>query len=160
MFSEGKARRAPNKKRGTPNKTQFCVDMESSMTSIQLLTKEETDNVIQAFGMRLIDWKRLTDQEAGEHVTDLVNRIGFDAFENALRRTRELSPKPKLLQLAGICSLSIAGIPNYVKEPPSWDADELWRNVFKAMLIDDMQKVRDATAKKLIEQATTEQAAQ
>lgn len=153
--SEGKARRAPNKKRGTLN-TQHRIQM----TTRHLLDKDETDNVIQAFGMRLIDWKRMTDQEAGEHVTDLVHRIGFEAFDNALRRTRDLSQKPRLLQLAGICSLSVPGLPNYVKEPPGWDADELWRNVFKAMLIDDMQKVRDATAKKLIEQATTEQAAQ
>jgi hypothetical protein len=134
--------------------------MESSMTTRQLLTKDETDNVIQAFGMRLIDWKRLTDEEAGEYVTGFVHRIGFEAFENALRRTRELSQKPRLLQLAAITSLSLPGLRNLVKEPPSWDADELWRNVFKAMLIDDMQKVRDATAKQLIEQATTEQAAQ
>lgn len=130
------------------------------MTSRQLLTKDETDNVVQAFGMRLVDWKRMTDQEAGEHVTDLVNRIGFEAFENALRRTRELSHKPRLLQLAGICSLSIAGVSNYVKEPPAWDSDELWRNVFKAMIVDELQKARDAAAKQLIEQATTEQALQ
>jgi len=126
----------------------------------QLLTKTETDNVIQALGMRLIDWKRMTDEEAGNHVTDLANRVGFGAFENSIRRTRELSQKPRLLQLAAICSLCIPGVPNYVKEPPNWDADELWQNVFKVMLLDDMQKVRDATAKQLIEQAATEQAAQ
>jgi hypothetical protein len=130
------------------------------MTTRQLLTKDETDNIIQAFGLRLIDWKRMTDEEAGERMTDLINRIGWAAFDAALFRARELAPKPRMLILAAIMSISRPGTPNYVKNPPDWDADELWRNTFISLLLDERRKEDDAYRKRLINQATEEQAAQ
>lgn len=123
-----------------------------------LLTKDEAENIAQLFGVRLIDWRRMSDDEAGAWMGETIYRLGgIDPFENIMRRTRDLSGKPRLLQMAGICSLAVPGIPNLVKEPPNWDDDELWRAVFNAIAYDELRKVADAARKRLIDEAMVEQ---
>lgn len=126
-------------------------------TESKFMTGDEADNVAQALGLRLIDWRRMSNEEAGEWMTEKVNRIGFDVVSKALARTRELSGKMRVFQLAAICSMGIPGVRNLLKEPPDWSTDELWRSVFNAMLYDLLRTAKDADAKRLIDQAMDEQ---
>lgn len=122
------------------------------------LTRDESENIIVAAGRRVIDWRRMSDDEAGDEMTRIMNGIGVDAFWRSIRRTREISPKSRILQLSAICSLGLPEVPNLIKNPPDWDDDQLWRCTFQAFVLDERRREDAATRKRLLNQATDEQA--
>lgn len=132
--------------------------LQKSVAPEMTLTKTEAENVIVATGQRVIDWRRMTDDEAGEEMTHIVNRIGTDAFWRSVSRTREIIAKPRLLALSAICSLGLPEVPNLIKNPPNVDDDELWRIAFQAFVLDERRREDAAIRRRLIDQATDEQA--
>lgn len=132
--------------------------LQKSASAGATLSKQEAENVIQAFGRRVIDWRRMTDTEAGAEMTRIVNNIGVDAFWRSIARTREIIAKPRLLALSAICSLGLPEVPNLIKNPPDVDDDELWRMAFQAFILDERRREDDAIRRRMLDQATDEQA--
>lgn len=132
--------------------------LQKSVAPELTLSKPETENIIVAVGQRVIDWRRMTDAEAGEEMTRIAGNIGAVAFWRSVKRVREIIAKPRTLALAAICSLGLPEVPNYIKNPPQWDADELWRAAFQAFVLDERRMEDAALRKRLLDQACDEQA--
>lgn len=103
------------------------------------LTKAEADNIAQAFGLRLLDWRRFTDQQASDWFVALLNRHGEDHLFNALTRVRRLAGRERGFWLTSVAVVDPKQAP-FLKNPPDASDDEVWRMAFLVFANDEIQK--------------------
>lgn len=136
--------------------TKFQLDPKYIPDSGVLLTNNEADNLAQLFGLRLIDWRRMDDQAAGDFVAAIMNKYGSDAIMAALLRVRRLAGRDRAFWLMTIQICAPPEFPNLIKTPPNIDEDELWRLAFLVFFYDEARKFLAAREKALREAAISE----
>lgn len=131
--------------------------MDSLPSKELQLTKDEAEKVVQVFGLRVLDWRRLSDQAAGNWMAITLNKYGADTFFAALARVRKLVGRERGFWLSTIAVVN----PKYahiMKNPPGdWSDDELWRFTFAVLLSDEMGKARQHIESLYMEAALAEQ---
>lgn len=120
------------------------------------LTKTEVENVAQALGLRLLDWRRFTDQQASDWFVALLNRHGADHFFAALTRVRRLAGRERGFWLASI-SVVDPKQASLLKNPPDASDDEVWRMAFLVFASDEINKTLQRLDKQVLDAAINEQ---
>lgn len=120
------------------------------------LTKAEVENIAQAFGLRLLDWRRFTDQQASDWLVALLNRHGAEHLFNALTRVRRLAGRERGFWLASISVVDPKQAP-FLKNPPEATDDEIWRMAFLVFMSDEINKTLQRLDKQVMEAAISEQ---
>jgi len=115
------------------------------------LTKTEVEHIAQVFGLRIIDWRRLSDKEASDWFVGILNKNGPDHIFNALTRVRRLAGRERGMWLAFINATNPTL--NVLKNPPDWDVDELWRIAFKVFLVDEITQTTHRIQKQATDRA-------
>ena len=120
------------------------------------LAKNEVENVAQALGLRLLDWRRFTDTQASDWLVALLNRHGSDHFFAALTRVRRLAGRERGFWLASISVVDPKQAP-LLKNPPDATDDEVWRMAFLVFMSDEMNKTLQRLDKQVMDAAINEQ---
>lgn len=120
------------------------------------LTKIEVESIAQVFGLRVLDWRRFTDQQASDWFVASMNRYGADHIFSALTRVRRLAGRERGFWLASIAVVDPKQA-SLMKNPPDATDDEVWRLAFGAFLIDELNKTRQRFDAARMEAALQEQ---
>ena len=103
------------------------------------LAKDEVENIVQLFGLRLLDWRRFTDTQASDWFVAMLHKHAADHIFNALTRVRRLAGRERGFWLVSISVIDPSFSP-LLKSPPSWTDAELWRMTFSTFLCDELRK--------------------
>ena len=120
------------------------------------LTKNEVENVAQAFGLRLLDWRRFDNTQASDWFVALLNRHGSDHFFAALTRVRRLAGRERGFWLASLSVVDPKQAP-LLRNPPEATDDEVWRMPFLIFMSDEMNKTLQRLDKQVMDAAINEQ---
>lgn len=120
------------------------------------ITKAEVEAISQVFGLRVLDWRRFTDQEASDWFAASLNRYGADHIFAALTRVRRLSGRERGFFLTSIAVVDPRKA-HLMKNPPDATDDEVWRLAFGVFLVDEMDKTRQRLDAQAMEAALQEQ---
>jgi hypothetical protein len=121
-----------------------------------LLTKDEAEQVAQVFGLRVLDWRRLSDQAAGNWMAAILQKHGADSFFAALARVRRLAGRERGFWLTSIAVVDPKMAP-ILKSPPDWTDAETWMVTFGVFMADELRKVWQQLEVSRMEAALAEQ---
>jgi len=120
------------------------------------LTKSEVEAIAQVFGLRVLDWRRFTDQQASDWFVASMNRYGADHIFAALTRVRRLAGRERGFFLTSIAVVDPRKA-HLMKNPPDATDDEVWRLAFGVFLVDELNKTRQRFDAQRMEAALQEQ---
>jgi hypothetical protein len=122
-----------------------------------LLTKDEAEQVAQVFGLRVLDWRRLSDQAAGNWMAATLSKHGADSLFAALARVRRLAGRDRGFWLTSIAVVDPKQS-SILKNPPDWTDSQVWILAFGVFMLDEMRKVLQQLEVNRMEAALAEQA--
>lgn len=127
----------------TPMSSTFTISEKALATlpgNSLHLTKVEAEQVAQVFGLRVLDWRRLSDQAAGNWMGAVMQKHGADSFIAALTRVRRLAGRERGFWLTSIAVVDPKLAP-LLKSPPDWTDAQVWIVTFGVFMLDEMRKV-------------------
>lgn len=117
----------------------FTISEKASQGNLNL-TRQEAENIARVFGLRVLDWRRLSDKAAANWFAAILHKHGADPFYAALTRVRRLAGRERGFWLTSIAVVDPKQAP-LLKNPPDWTDAELWRVAFLVFMTDELAKL-------------------